>query len=119
MEDFTLGKCDICGNEEEIFNQCCGVKVCFPCDYRFIGQCSVCQRDELNLELHCDCCEKVGTCMTILYCPYCEGIFCPDCLSINESPIICCYNESCEDRFWSEVSSDEDTVATSRSLPIS
>ena len=51
--------CDICGKDNEpIHYECCGVKICFPCDGRFAGLCSVCQRDELNSEMFCECCAK-------------------------------------------------------------
>ena len=96
----TAATCDICGKVEPIHNQCCSVKVCFSCDCILAGQCSVCQRDELNMELHCECCGRLGNSMTIRFCPYCEGLFCENCLSINDSPVIVCTSILCEQRFW-------------------
>ena len=95
--------CDICGNDKEpIFKECCGVKVCFPCDSIFSGDCSVCKRDKLNLEILCECCEKLGNYMTTHWCPYCEGVYCSDCLSIKEHPLIVCKKTTCQDKFWDD-----------------
>ena len=101
----TTGECDLCGNEEELVNQCCSVKVCFPCDCRFAGRCAVCQRDELNEEVFCEGegCENVGTSMTILYCPYCDGFFCPDCLDGKEPWDVCCTKLSCAEKWIEEL----------------
>ena len=104
--------CHICSKDNEpIVKECCGVKVCFPCESRFAGLCSVCQRDELNCEIICDCCGKEGNMMTISYCPYCEDMLCDDCLSIKEHPVILCKKERCMVEFMDDdEESEQDQV---------
>ena len=95
-----MTSCEICGEEnDEMFNGHCGISWCYVCDARFLGRCPVCQRDELNMELECDCCEKVGTNITIHQCEYCADLFCNECLDINDIGYkICCKNFLCVEK---------------------
>ena len=95
--------CDLCCDDDiHIHNECCGIKVCFPCDAKLVGMCSLCDRMELNKTICCDKCSKECKIVTSGFCPYCEEIFCSTCLHINESPLIVCTKESCISAFWNE-----------------
>ena len=121
-----MATCDVCSSKRKIYNSCCGVSVCFPCDFRHTGLCSVCDRDELDKPVDCDVCGTVGNQLAILYCPTCEGFFCSACLEvalsvlcqlssphptscqrqsadnqIDESPLAVCKKPSCVEAFWS------------------
>ena len=77
--------CDLCGNMRIIYNECCGMKVCFPCDAQLVGLCSVCKRKELNLTIECDKCECIITLMTSYYCwddecDVCHDTLCNKCI---------------------------------------
>ena len=99
--------CDLCG-DDDIHNECCGIKVCFSCDAKMIGFCCICDRTELNKVVFCEKCGQEGTSMTIMYCPYCDDIVCASCLYLNDSPIFVCAGDACISAFWSEIIYDNE-----------
>ena len=66
-----------------MFNECCGIKVCFKCDIKFTGLCSVCDNEEFNKKLLCDNCSTEILYMNVWYCGYCDNLLCKDCIDIK------------------------------------
>ena len=78
--------CDVCGEDQFVPPEleCCGVKYCFPCNLRTMGECHVCKKDELNQPIQCDMCGRMGNAFTVQVCskptpPVCEMWVCDEC----------------------------------------
>lgn len=95
--------CDICFKEnEEIFGDCCGIKMCIECDSKLGGLCSVCEKDELNFCYECYGCYDDVPRMNTRICQICGEIFCEDCLSINDAPGFVCLRDKCENKYYDD-----------------
>jgi hypothetical protein len=95
--------CDICFKEnEEIFGDCCGIKMCIECDSKLGGLCSICEKDELNFCYECYGCYDDVPRMNTHICQICEEIFCEDCLSINDAPCFVCLRDKCENKYYDD-----------------
>ena len=79
----TVFTCDVCGENQvdQPELECCGVKYCFICIVRTLGECHVCKKDELNEQIQCDVCGSLGNAFTVQLCgsQVCEMWVCHDC----------------------------------------
>ena len=96
-------KCDICYNNTNIKKECCGIKICNLCDYKFHGLCCVCEKDTINKEFNCFTCTKNINILNSGWCIYCGKNHCETCLHINYKSLSICNNQICKSSWFSKL----------------
>tara|TARA_B100000482_G_C12466555_1_gene243150 strand:+ start:170 stop:568 length:399 start_codon:yes stop_codon:yes gene_type:complete len=95
--------CDICfSNEEEIKQKkCCGINICYLCDFKALGFCYIHEREKINIETECEECGKIcSSISTSGICEICDKNLCMECIGIYELCSIVCKNKSCLEGYW-------------------